>query len=548
MTSQNGRSGYDYVIVGGGTAGCAIAARLSELPDASVLLLEAGPKDTNPFIHIPAGYFKLTGGPLTWGYNTAPQKHANNREIPYAQGRVLGGSSSINGEVFTRGAPEDYDGWAEDAGCTGWSFKDVAPFFLKSEDNEILSGEHHSIGGPQGVSDNVSPCRLSKVFVQACQEAGIPFTADFNSGVQNGCNIYQSTTRNARRCSTAKGYLTPDVKARPNLTIQTGCLTDRLVFDGGCCVGVEYRRNGQSVSVRAESEVIVTAGAIGSPKLLMLSGLGPADHLRSHGIEVVQDMAGVGQNLQDHFDVDIIYELTGPYSYDKYAKLHWMLWAGLEYALFRKGPAASTLVEGGAFCKLDADSETADTQFHFLPGSGLEAGIQAPDSGFGCTLNSYYLRPKSRGSVTLRSSDPNDAPAIDPNYIAEPEDLRITIEGIKKSREIMSQSAFSKYIKKEHFPGDDVRNRADFEEYARQYGRTAYHPVGSCKMGSDPKAVVDPELRVRGISGLRVCDSSVMPSLVSSNTNAPTIMIAEKAADLIKFAGAETSATSIPAD
>lgn len=536
MTSQDVHSEYDYVIVGGGTAGCVLAARLSELSDARVLLLEAGPKDTNPYIHIPAAYYKLTGGPLTWGYKTAPQRYANNREIPYAQGRVLGGSSSINGEVFTRGAPEDYNRWAKDEGCPGWAFTDVAPYFLKSEDNEILSGEHHGVGGPQGVSDNVSPCPLSKVFVQACQQAGIPFTADFNSGVQDGCNIYQSTTRNARRCSTAKGYLTPDVKARRNLEIFTGCLTNRLLFEGSRCIGAQFQRKGKQVTVRATTEVIVTAGAIGSPKLLMLSGLGPADHLRSLGIDVVQGIAGVGQNLQDHFDVDIIYELSGPYSYDKYTKPHWMAWAGLEYLLFRKGPAASTLVEGGAFCQLDAGSGFADTQFHFLPGTGLEAGIQAPESGYGCTLNSYYLRPKSRGSVTLRSMDPRDSPLVDPNYIAEPDDLRITVEGIKMSRDIMHQSVFSTYIKREHLPGKEVSSQEDLRDYARQYGRTAYHPVGSCKMGFDEMAVVDPELRVRGIEGLRVCDSSIMPSLVSSNTNAPTIMIAEKATDLIKGA------------
>ncbi len=525
---------YDYVVVGGGSAGCVIAARLSENPDAKVLLLESGPADTNPYIHMPVGFFKMTDGPLTWGYKTAPQKHANNREIPYAQARVIGGGGSINAEVFTRGCPQDYDRWAGQEGCKGWSFEEVRPYFLKSEDNDLLSDEYHGNGGPLGVS-TLNPHLLTRVFVQACQQAGIPYTPDFNGAEQKGSGVYQTTIRDARRCSAAVGYLKP-ARSRPNLTVETDCHATRLLIENGRAVGVAYLRKGQPTEARAGQEVIVASGAIGSPKLLMLSGLGPADHLREHGVEVVQDLAGVGQNLQDHFDVDIVYELKGPYSFDKYAKLHWMLWAGLQYKLFKSGPVASNIVEGGAFWWADKNAETPDTQFHFLAGAGVEAGVPPPASGAGCTLNSYLVRPRSRGTVTLSNADPMAAPIIDPNYAADPYDLAITAEGVEMSRDIMGQPAFAKYVKKEHFPGDAVRTKAELEEYCRQYGRTAYHPVGTCKMGVDDTSVVDPELRVNGIERLRVADSSIMPSLVSSNTNAASIMIGEKAADLIKAA------------
>ncbi|GGO83907.1 alanine-phosphoribitol ligase [Marinobacterium nitratireducens] len=526
---------YDYIIVGGGSSGCVLAARLSEMQDARVLLLEAGPKDRNPYIHIPVGFFKMTGGPLTWGLKTAPQRHVNNREIPFAQARVLGGGGSINAEVFTRGAREDYDRWAGAEGCDGWSYDEVMPYFKRSEDNEIFADEYHGTGGPLGVSSPISPNRMSKVFVQACQQAGLPYNPDFNGARQDGCGLYQTTTRNARRCSAAVGYLNGTGK-RQNLDIWPECKTTRILLENGRAVGVEFERKGQVEQVRASREVIVAAGAIGSPKLLMLSGIGPADHLRSRGIEVRADLAGVGQNLQDHFGTDIIYELNGQYSFDKYAKPHWMLWAGLEYMLFRKGPVASNIVEGGAFWFADKASKTVDTQFHFLAGAGVEEGIPAVPSGAGVTMNSYFLRPRSRGSVTLSSTDPTAAPVVDPNYLADPYDLQMSVQGVKQMRDIMAQSAFAPFIRGEHMPGQDLRSDKDYENYIRQYGRTCYHPVGTCKMGVDEMAVVDPELRVRGIEGLRVADSSVMPSLVSSNTNAPSIMIGEKASDLIRAA------------
>ncbi|WP_175982976.1 GMC family oxidoreductase [Caballeronia zhejiangensis] len=527
---------YDYVIVGGGAAGCALAARLSEDASSRVLLLEAGPADTDPYIHMPVGFFKMTGGPLTWGYRTAAAAETQRRQIPFAQGRVLGGGGSINAMVYTRGQPEDYDDWERD-GCTGWGFRDgVLPYLRRMEDNERLCNEYHGVGGPLGVSDLISVNEVTKAFVLAGQEAGLPYNSDFNGAQQEGVGVYQVTQRGGRRCSAAVGYLR-EARSRSNLTVKTNCLVSRIVIENGRAVGVEFADQNARSNVevaRAEREVIVTAGAIGSPKLLMLSGIGRAVDLERVGVKPLHVLNGVGENLQDHFDIDIVYELNGPYSLDKYAKKHLMLLAGLEYKIFNKGPVTSNIAEGGAFWYSDSSVPTPDLQFHFLPGAGVEAGVPPVPSGSGCTLNSYFLRPKSRGSVTLNSADPADAPIIDPAYIRDPHDLKVAVEGIRQSREIMSQHALSKYIKSEHFPGSTVRTQAQYEEYAQQYGRTGYHPVGTCKMGVDEMSVVDPQLRVRGIEGLRVADSSVMPRIVSSNTNAPTLMIAEKASDLIR--------------
>jgi choline dehydrogenase len=537
---------YDYVIVGGGAAGCALAARLSEDANIRVLLLEAGPADTDPYIHMPVGFFKMTSGPLTWGYHTAAVAETQKRQIPFAQGRVLGGGGSINAMVYTRGQAADYDGWERD-GCTGWGFRDgVLPYLRRMEDNERLCNEYHGVGGPLSVSDLITVNELTKAFVLAGQEAGMPHNSDFNGAQQAGVGVYQVTQRNGKRCSAAVGYLR-DARPRPNLTIRTDCLVSRVVIENSRAVGVEFAPRGERANVeiaRAEREVIVTAGAIGSPKLLMLSGIGRPEDLERAGIKPVHGLSGVGQNLQDHFDIDIVYELNGPYSLDKYAKKHMMLLAGLEYKLFNKGPVTSNIAEGGAFWYSDSSVPTPDLQFHFLPGAGVEAGVPPVPSGSGCTLNSYFLRPHSRGSVTLHSADPADAPVIDPAYIRDPYDLKVAVEGIRQSREIMSQGALRKYIKSEHFPGGKVRSQAEYELYAKQYGRTGYHPVGTCKMGIDEASVVDPQLRVHGIAGLRVADSSVMPRIVSSNTNAPTLMIAEKAADLVRGRVAQPSHVS----
>ncbi|SNT20896.1 GMC family oxidoreductase [Antarctobacter heliothermus] len=530
--------GYDYIIIGGGSSGCVLANRLTEDSSARVLLLEAGGKDNHPLIHMPVGFAKMTTGPHTWGLVTAPQKHANNREIPYAQAKVIGGGSSINAEVFTRGIPADYDRWAHDEGCDGWSFAEVKKYFLRSEGNTFLADGWHGTDGELGVSNVPEPQRMTRAFVQACQQRGIPFNPDFNGAVQEGSGVYQTTTKDGRRCSAAVGYLRPAM-TRANLTIKTSCLVHRIVVEQGRAVGVDYTEGGQRTTARATSEVLLTSGAIGSPRLMMLSGLGPAAHLREHSIDVVADLPGVGENLQDHFGIDIVAELNGHQSLDKYNKLHWMVWAGAQYYLFGTGPVTSNVVEGGAFWYADRSLPFPDLQFHFLPGAGAgaEAGVPSvPKGSSGITLNSYTLRPKSRGTVRLRSGDSTALPIVDPNFLSHPDDLKTSVEGVKISREIFEQAALQKHIRKTQFPDDGVKTQADYEAYARQYGRTSYHPTCTCKMGADndPMAVVDPQLRVRGIDGLRICDSSVMPSLVGSNTNAPTIMIGEKAADLVR--------------
>lgn len=525
----------DYIIVGGGSAGCILAARLSEDPDLSVVLLEAGPRDTDRYIHLPVGFFKMTAGPLIWGYDTAPGNAIEGRTMVYPQARVLGGGSSINAQVFTRGCPQDYDGWAVDDGCSGWSYADVLPYFRRSEGNDTFAGPQHGTDGPLGVSSG-APHPLTRVFVRAAQQAGLPFRADFNAGQQEGTGFYQTTTRQGKRSSTAVAYLRPAL-GRNNLTLRTDATVSRIVVENGRAIGVEIVGNGSTELLRAGREVIVTAGAIGSPKLLMLSGIGPAEHLGTHGIKAIHDLPGVGQNLHDHMDVDVVAELNGPHGIDRYKKKRWQAVAGLEYALFGKGPVASNIVEAGGFWWGDHAEKTPDIQFHFLPGAGVEEGIGSVPGGNGCTLNSYHVRPRSRGSVTLRSPDPRDPPIIDPNPFAERYDLERAVDGIEISREILSQPAFAKYISREHLPGAATNGRAALEAFAREHGRSAYHPVGSCRMGGDAQSVVDPELRVRGLQGLRVCDSSVMPSIVSSNTNAAVIMIAEKAADMIAGRG-----------
>jgi len=526
---------HDYIIVGAGASGCVLAARLSELEEARVLLIEAGPPDKDRSIHMPVGFHKMTKGPLTWGYETAPMRQAEGRRIIYPQGRVLGGGSSINAMVYTRGNARDYDEWAEEEGCTGWSYTDILPYFRRAEDNERLADRYHGTGGPLAVSDPISPHPLAKTFVRAAQEFGLPYNPDFNGERQEGCGLYQVTQRGGRRCSAAVGYLHPILGRRPNLELRTDCHTTRILIENGRAVGIEYRRgkDGPLETARAETEVIVASGAIGSPKLLMLSGIGPADELNTVGVEPVHDLPGVGRNLQDHVDVYVINELKDIDSYDKHKPALQQFWPGLQYLLFKSGPVTSNLAEAGGFWYAEEAARSPDIQFHFLPGAGIEAGVP-PLEGYGCTLNSCHLRPRSRGWVRLRSADPREAPEIDPNFWAEPADLEASLRGFEMAREIMAQPAIRRFIKREHLPGSDAKTRRDIEAHARWFCKTDYHPVGTCKMGVDAMAVVDPELRVRGIANLRVIDSSVMPRLISSNTNAASIMIGEKGSDLVK--------------
>lgn len=522
---------YDYIIAGGGAAGCVLAARLSDA-GASVLLLEAGYPDNHPFIHVPAGFTKLSGPRVNWCFRTVPQKHLNNRDMWYPQGKTLGGGSSINAMIYTRGHRTDYDKWAA-GGADGWSYDDVLPYFRKAEANSRFSNEYHGVDGPLAVSDAISPLKISAAFIKAAQEAGIPYNPDFNGVEQEGVGYHQTTTRDGRRGSAAVSYLRPARKNK-NLTVITRAQVGRLIVENGRAVAVEYRVDGSSGVERAEAgrEIIVTSGAIGSPKLLMLSGIGPAEHLRKHGVAVAADIAGVGENLQDHLDCYTVYDCSGPHSYygvDQHVRQAWWV---LQYLLFRNGPVTTNIVEAGAFVKADPASEIPDTQLHFLPAYVVDHGLMRIP-GYGVCLYTNLLRPKSRGTVRLADSNPTTPPLIDPNYLSDPDDMRMAVAGLKVAREVMSAPSMRHYIKNERMPGTEMKTDQDLEAYVRQWAKTDYHPVGTCKMGTDDLAVVDPALRVRGIEGLRVCDSSVMPLEISANTNAPTIMIAEKASDLI---------------
>ena len=525
---------YDYIITGAGSAGCVLAARLTEDPEVKVLLIEAGGSDRHPFFHMPAGFAKMTKGIGSWGWSTVPQRHMKDRVLWYTQAKVLGGGSSINAQIFTRGNPKDYDEWSELDGCKGWSFRDILPYFKRSEDNQRFSNAYHGTGGPLGVSAPINPLPINEAFIRAGQEYGLPYNPDFNGATQLGVGHYQITVRNARRSSTAVEYLKP-ARQRGNLTVITGRSVTRIIVEKGRAVGVELgAAGGATETIRCERDVIVSSGTIGSARLLMLSGIGPADHLTSVGIPVVHDLPGVGSNLQDHLDLYVIAECTGSHTYDSYASWYRALGAGIQYLLYTKGPVASTLFETGAFAYADDAARSPDVQFHLGLGSGIEAGV-AKLKNNGLTLNAAFIRPRSRGSVRLGSSDPAAMPLIDPNYFADPYDREISIKGLRIARELLQQPALKPFLLGERLPGPELVSDEDLFEYACRSGKTQHHPVGTCRMGHDAMAVVSPDdLRVHGISGLRVCDASIMPRLVSSNTNAATIMAGEKGSDIIR--------------
>jgi choline dehydrogenase-like flavoprotein len=523
---------FDYIITGAGPAGCVLASRLSEDPEVNVLLLEAGGGDWNPLFHMPAGFAKMTKGVASWGWETVPQKHMKGRVLRYTQAKVIGGGSSINAQLYTRGNASDYDLWASEDGCDGWDYRSVLPYFKRAEDNQRFADDYHSYGGPLGVSMPVSPLPICDAYIRAGQELGIPYNHDFNGRQQAGVGFYQLTQRNRRRSSASQAYLSP-IKDRKNLTVRTGAHVSRIVLEGARAVGVEIMTRGGTEIVRAEREVLVSSGAIGSPKLLLQSGIGPADHLRSVGVKVLHDLPGVGENLQDHLDLFVICECTGDHTYDGVAKFHRTIWAGIQYVLFRTGPVASSLFETGGFWYADPDARSPDIQFHLGLGSGIEAGVERLKNA-GVTLNSAYLHPRSRGTVRLSSAHRNAAPLIDPNYWSDPHDRKMSLEGLKVARDIMQQAALKHYVMTERLPGPKVMSDEQLFDYGCANAKTDHHPVGTCKMGTGPEAVVGPDLKVRGLEGLRVCDSSVMPRVPSCNTNAPTIMVGEKGSDLIR--------------
>lgn len=519
---------YDYIIIGGGAAGSAVAARLSEDPEIRVLLLEAGGSDRHPFFHLPAGFAKMTKGIGSWGWSTTPQRHMQNKVFNYTQAKVIGGGSAINAQIYTRGAAQDYDEWRQ-MGCDGWGYSEVLPYFRKSEDNDTYDNEFHGKGGPLGVSKPSAPLPICDAFIEAAAQVGIPATQDVNGAMQDGAGYYQLTQRNARRSSSAMAFLAP-ARARSNLTVQLKAHVKRIVVENGQAKGVEMV---DGSVIHAEREVVLSSGAIGSPRLLQLSGIGPADHLTSLGIDVVFDQAQVGANLQDHLDLYAICEVTGPHTYDRFAKLHLSALAALQYLFTRKGPVASSLFETGGFWYADENTRSPDIQMHLGLGTGIEAGVEAMPDG-GVTLNACHLRPRSRGTVRLQSSNPNDMPLIDPNYLSEPYDREMSIRGLKLVQKILAQDALKPFIRAERLPGPDVKTDDDYFNFICVHSKTSHHCAGTCRMGSDPDAVVDPQLRFNGIGGLRIADASIMPTVNSSNTNAPSIMIGEKAADMIK--------------
>ena len=522
---------FDYIVVGAGAAGCAVANRLSEDPDVRVALLEAGGKDSSPLIHMPAGFTKLVGEKVNWGFKTVPQKHVNGREMHYPQGRTLGGSTSINAMIYIRGHRLDYDEW-RDLGNEGWGYEDVLPYFRKAENNERFVDAYHAQGGPVNVADQTQYNPLTKAFVRAAQEAGIPYNPDLNGARQAGVSFYQVTQRNVRRESAATAYIHP-FRDRKNLTVITRAWTTRVIVENGRAVGVEYLEDRRRPrTIRAEREVVLSGGAVNSPKILLLSGIGPADELRAMGIDVVHDLPGVGKNFQDHMDVYIAAEVSQPVSYNGEDRWHRAILHGIQYLLYKTGPVTACVAEAGCFVKSSEDVRSPDIQIHCLPAYVVDHGRMRIE-GHGITINTCNLRPRSIGSVTLRSTNPLDPPAIDPNFLADPYDWKISIEGFKWGRKILASPSFKPYIKREYLPGEDCRSEEDIKAYIRKWSKTDYHPVGSCKMGSDDMAVVDTQLRVHGLQGLRVIDASIMPRLISGNTQAPSIMIGEKGAAMM---------------
>ena len=539
----------DYIVVGAGSAGCVLANRLSADGKSKVLLLEAGGDDrptknlsqffSNLMIHVPVGYSQTLKDPkVNWLYPTESDPGTGGRTHVWPRGKVLGGSSSINGLLYVRGQHADYDGWRQ-LGCEGWGWDDVRPYFLRAEHQERSGCEAwHGSGGPLNVSDVTQTHEVSDDVIEACVEAGLPRNADINGAEQEGVSYYQLTVKNGQRCSAAVAYLHPAMM-RPNLRVETGALAARVLFEGRRAVGVEYRQGGEVKTARAGAEVILAGGAINSPQLLQLSGVGPAGLVKSHGIEVVADLAGVGENLQDHYVIATTYRLKpGVVSVNELSKGARFVGETLKYLFQRKGLLTLSAAHIAVFCKSRPELAGPDIQFHILPATMdtqklLEEQVMELEGEPGLTIAPCQVRPESRGSIRIKSADATQYPAIQPNYLSDPIDQQVVVASLHWGRKIASQPALAKWIDHELLPGPDVRTDAELLEFARMAGSTIYHPVGTCQMGHGPAAVVDPQLRVQGLERLRVVDASIMPRLCSGNTNAPTIMIAEKAADMI---------------
>ena len=518
---------HDYVIVGAGSAGCVLAARLTEDPSVSVLLIEAGRRDRHPNIKIPAAFAKQFQTGLDWDYATEPEPGCDGRSLYIPRGKSVGGSSSMNAMLYVRGHPLDYEGW-EAAGAAGWGWDDIRPYFLKAEDNARGASEHHATGGPLRVEDERSPRPLTGRFLAACEAAGVPRIGDYNGPEQDGAALAQVTQRGGRRWSAADAYLRPALK-RPNLELMTGAQVLGVEMREGRAVGVRHATRSGGAVAGAATEVIVAAGAIGSPQLLMLSGIGPAAALAEHGIGVEADLPGVGRNLQDHPYLVSIWDVPGGGSLADAERPRSLL----EYALRRTGPLTSTVAEAFAFVRSRPGLAQPDLQFHFAPGYFSDNGFEEYD-GHAVSMGPTLLSPRSRGAVTLRSADPAAKPRILTNSLTEPEDVAALVAGTRLAREFAATPPFAEVLGREVRPGPDAITDQDLEDDLRRRVDLLYHPVGTCRIGTDEDAVVDPQLRVRGVEGLRVIDASVMPTVPSGNTNAPTIAVAERAADLLR--------------